>query len=194
MAIVSRNNNYIFFHIPKCGGISMSDVLPNKQIVKNINDTHYNYFETKYVFDVNGETEFFNKANKFALVRNPFDRAISLYRSIMENKKHHLHTYFSNKTFTQFCYFLKNIGDNSITSCKAHLIDDDGNIDSSIRIFKLEEINNHLEELSDIVGDKINSFPHINISSFFYDITEESDLLVRDIFEDDFNAFYRELI
>lgn len=194
MSIVSRLNNYIFFHIPKCGGTSMSNILPNKEIVKNIENTHFTYSETKYVFDVNGQTDIFNKANKFALVRNPFDRVFSLFKYIKKHSDHHLHKRFINYDFTQFCYFLRNVGDNSIMSCKAHLMDDNGKIDSSIKIFKLEEINNNLEELSDIIGQKINTFPHINTSDFFYEHTEESNLLLREIFEDDINIFYNELL
>ena len=194
MAIISRKNNYIFFHIPKCGGTSMSDILPNKEIVKNIENTHFTYFETKYAFDVNGETDIFNKSNKFALVRNPIDRVVSLFKYIKKHSDHHLHNRFINYDFTQFCYFLRNVGDDSIMSCKAHLMDDNGEIDSSIKIFKLEEINHNLEELSDIIGQKINSFPHINTSDFFYEHTEESNLLLREIFEDDINMFYNELL
>jgi hypothetical protein len=194
MAIVSRNNNYVFFHIPKCGGTSMSDVLPNKEIVKNIQNTHFTYFETKYAFDVNGETDIFNKAKKFSIIRNPIERTISLYRYIMDKPNHPLHNKFINKDLTQFCYYLKNIGDSSILSCKAHLSDENGKVDDSIRIFKLEEINNHLEELSDIIGTKVDKFPHVNKSEHIYTYTEECELLIKDVFSDDFEKFYKELI
>jgi hypothetical protein len=63
-----------------------------------------------------------------------------------------------------------------------------------MKIYKLEEINNNIEEISDIIGEKINEIPHINKSDFFYKTTIESDLLIKDIFIKDLNIFYEELL
>ena len=194
MCIVSRLNNYIFFHIPKCGGTSISEILPNKEKVKLIQHTHLDYTSTKFTFEKNNELNFFNNSKKFAIVRNPFDRAISLYCYIKKHTDHNLHNRLINHHFTQFCYFLKNIGDDSITTSYRHLCDKNGLIDNSIRIFKLEEINDNLEEISDIIGLKINKIPHINKSSFYYKETEESNLLIRSIFLKDLKIFYKELL
>ena len=194
MCIVSRLNNYIFFHIPKCGGTSISEILPNKEKVKLIQHTHLDYISTKFAFEKNNELNFFNNSKKFAIVRNPFDRVISLYCYIKQHTDHHLHNRLINHDFTQFCYFLRNVGDDSITSCYEHLCDDNGFIDDSMKIYKLEEINNNIEEISDIIGEKINEIPHINKSDFFYKTTIESDLLIKDIFIKDLNIFYEELL
>ena len=194
MCIVSRLNNYIFFHIPKCGGTSISEILPNKEKVKLIQHTHLDYISTKFAFEKNNELNFFNNSKKFAIVRNPFDRVISLYCYIKQHTDHHLHNRLINHDFIQFCYFLRNVGDDSITSCYQHLCDDNGFIDDSMKIFKLEEINNNIEEISDIIGEKINEIPHINKSDFFYKTTIESDLLIKDIFIKDLNIFYKELL
>jgi hypothetical protein len=194
MCIVSRSNNYIFFHIPKCGGTSISEILPNKEKVKLIQHTHLDYTSTKFTFEKNNELNFFNNSKKFAIVRNPFDRVISLYCYIKQHTDHHLHNRLINHDFTQFCYFLRNVGDDSITSCYEHLCDDNGFIDDSMKIYKLEEINNNIEEISDIIGEKINEIPHINKSDFFYKTTIESDLLIKDIFIKDLNIFYEELL
>ena len=194
MCIVSRSNNYIFFHIPKCGGTSISEILPNKEKVKLIQHTHLDYTSTKFTFEKNNELNFFNNSKKFAIVRNPFDRVISLYCYIKQHTDHHLHNRLINHDFIQFCYFLRNVGDDSITSCYQHLCDDNGFIDDSMKIYKLEEINNNIEEISDIIGEKINEIPHINKSDFFYKTTIESDLLIKDIFIKDLNIFYEELL
>jgi hypothetical protein len=71
MCIVSRSNNYIFFHIPKCGGTSISEILPNKERVRLIEHTHLTYVDTKFVFEENNEFNFFNNCKKFAILRNP---------------------------------------------------------------------------------------------------------------------------
>lgn len=194
MCIVSRSNKYVFFHIPKCGGTSVSEILPNKEKVRLIEHTHLDYVNTKLVFEENNELEWFNRANKFAIVRNPYDRAVSLFRYIKEHTDHHLYYRLISHDFTQFCYYLKNLGDDKITSCYEHLSDDNGFIDDSIKIFKLEEINDNLEELSDIIGSKVTQIPILNKSSYYYKRTIESDMLIRDIFLEDFEIFYDELI
>lgn len=194
MCIVSRLNNYIFFHIPKCGGTSINEILPNKEKVRLIDHTHLNYINTKFVFEQNNELNFFEHSKKFAIIRNPFDRAISLFCYIKQHTDHHLHKRIINHDFTQFCYFLKNIGDDSITTCYQHLCNPNGLLDDSIKIFKLEEINIHREEISDIIEKQINEVPHINKSNFFYHTTNESDFLIKDVFYKDFDIFYKELL
>ena len=194
MSIFSYTNNYLFFHIPKCGGTSIYQVLPNKEKVNLIDHTHYDYVNTKLAFEQNNQLDIFNKSKKFAIIRNPFDRTVSLYRYIKEHKDHPLHNRLLKHDFTQFCYFLRNVGDESITSCHEHLSDDNGFIDDSIKIFKLEEINNHLEEISNIIGSNVNEMPNVNKSSISYQKTEESDLLIKDVFIEDLEIFYEELL
>ncbi len=194
MCIVSRLNSYIFFHIPKCGGTSLSQVLPNKDKVRLIEHTHLKYTDTKYTFEVNGEINDFDKFKKFAIIRNPFHRTVSLFKYIKQHKDHHLHQRIINHDFTQFCYFLRNVGDDSITSCFKHLCDENEQLNKDLRIFKLEELNDNLEEISDIIGQKITNIPHINKSIYYYEKTEYSDLLIKDIFKHDFNSFYKELL
>jgi hypothetical protein len=193
MCIVSRKSNYIFFHIPKCGGTSFSEILPNKEKVRLIEHTHLNYRETKKVFYENNELEWFMQSNKIAIVRNPLDRAISLYKYIKKHTDHHLHQRLINHNFTQFCYWIKNIGDSSITTSFEHLSNDKGIIDSELNIFKLETINEELERLSDLVNYKVDKIPYINKTDFYFEKTIESDLLIKDIFKKDFELFYKDL-
>jgi hypothetical protein len=194
MCIVSRNNKYIFFHIPKCGGTSISQILPNKEKVRLIEHTHLKYADTKYIFDVNKESNEFDKFNKFTIIRNPFDRTLSLFKYIKQHKNHHLHDRIINHDFTQFCYFLRNVGDESITSCFKHLCDENEELNDDLKIFKLEELNSNLEEISDLIGYKITDIPHINKSNHYYEITEESNWLIRDFFKDDIDFFYKSIL
>jgi hypothetical protein len=194
MCVLSYTNNYIFFHIPKCGGTSLNKVLPNIQEVNSLRDTHVIYTEAKSVFKKIKKETFFKGAIKFTIVRNPYDRTLSLYRYIIQEKNHPLHKAIKKYSFTDFCKFLQEEGHESITSCTNHITDEFGNIPKGIKIFKLEQINNNLNELSSLIGKQLLTFPHINKSYSFYEKTEESQKIIRDVFLEDFNNFYSELI
>jgi len=191
MCIVSLKNNFIFYHIPKCGGTSISNLMGDiKSNIDGLNHTHLTYLESKKLFEKKNLVEWFNYSEKFAVVRNPNDRAISFFKYIKQHENHYLNKRLFRHNFTQFLYFLKNVGDSGITTCYEHLQNENSEINKEIKIFKLEHIDNHIEELSDILNKKIVEVPKINTSDFKYEITDESDLLVKMIFEKDFNEFY----
>jgi len=194
MCVFSYTNNYIFFHIPKCGGTSMYQVLPKMDKVEGIKDTHVNYVKTKKVFDKIGKLEYFENAKKFSIIRNPIDRTISLYRYISEHTDHPLHKDVKKLNFTEFCLYLKYFKDDSITSCYEHLCDKNGVIDSSISIFKLEDINTHLNSISEIVNNQIDKMPHVNKSSHDFIMSDKSIEVIKEIFKKDFETFYQEIL
>lgn len=63
-----RENNVLFIHIPRCGGLSISKVLYG-----HFRDHHTAAFFRKV------DHEFFRSAFKFAVIRHPAARAISAY-------------------------------------------------------------------------------------------------------------------
>jgi hypothetical protein len=190
MCVISHTDNFIFFHISKCGGTSITEMLSNTERIKGIRDTHVNYRNTKKVFAYLNDLTFFENANKFSIVRNPFDRTVSLYRYINEHKDHHLHGTVKGFKFTEFCYYLRNLNDPTITSCYDHLCDENGQIDESIKIFKLERINSDIKELSKIINQNAVRIPHVNRSSYPFEITNESERIIEDLFRKDFETFY----
>lgn len=195
MCVVSYTKNFIFFHVPKCGGKSMIDLIGDLSSFQTLfTHTHLTYLETKKIFEENGMLDWFNNARKFTIVRNPFNRMTSLYKYIQQNPNHYLHNRILNYDFTQFCYFVRNIGDEGIKKQFEHLENELGEIDESIQIFKLEEINNNLSELSDIIGRTITEFPLTNSSNYFFQTSMESNLLILDLYKKDLETFYHEMI
>lgn len=195
MCIVSYTKNFIFFHIPKCGGTSMSNLIGDLRSFQTLfTHTHFTYLETKKICEENGMLDWFNNARKFTIVRNPFNRMTSLYKYIQEQPTHYLNNRILNYDFTQFCYFVKNIGDEGIKTQFEHLENEFGEIDESIEIFKLEEINNNLSELSDIIGRIITEFPLTNSSNYFFQTSMESNLLIVDLYKKDLERFYSEIL
>ena len=191
MCIVSYTNNFLFFHIPKCGGTSISSLISElKSNDKSIKHTHYTYQEAKKIFTEKGMLEWFNNANKFTIVRNPFKRMESLYKYIKKHTDHHLNKRIFNHNFTQFCYFIRNVGDKGIKTQFEHLENEFGKIDETIKIFKIEELNNNLSDLSDIIGKVITEIPITNVSKYYFEKTIESDLIIKDVFSKDLKTFY----
>lgn len=196
MCVVSYRNNFIFYHIPKCGGTSISEIIyPKTNTVKNINHTHLTYLETKEVFKKNGMLNWFENANQFAIVRNPKDRMMSFFKYIKQHTNHHLNQRLINHTFTQFCYFSKNVGDKGIQSCFNHLMNEYGIIDKNIKIVKLENIDSNINILENITGISFpKNIPISNKSDFKIENTIESDMVIKLFLKDDYVNFYPELL
>ncbi|WP_417698442.1 sulfotransferase family 2 domain-containing protein, partial [Psychromonas sp.] len=66
----TRKYKCIFIHIPKTAGTSILMTLIGKDSLKD----HSNYYDFKRINSVK-----FKKYYKFCFVRNPYDRAVSLY-------------------------------------------------------------------------------------------------------------------
>ena len=79
--MISHSNRFIFIHVPKTGGTSISAVLKPFGIVlsgdQNVKSIYYKHAKASYLQPLLGDeySEYF----KFAVVRNPFDWLISNY-------------------------------------------------------------------------------------------------------------------
>ena len=127
--VVSKKYNYIFFHLPKNAGVSISNALINEEYslilkkfsiyflkyLKGKNNNYYISIKNKKLFFFNSHItcyDYYNKTNrkqfdnsfKFAVIRNPWDRMVSRY---FYSKK--INNYFKDFSFEQFVnYDLKN--------------------------------------------------------------------------------------
>ena len=89
MAIIHHGLRIIFIHNQRCAGTSMSSVLVNSGGEK-ISTKHCAIGRVKYlVLDNLITPETFDDYFKFAFVRNPWDRALSLYRYRLNKRRWH---------------------------------------------------------------------------------------------------------
>lgn len=71
MAIINHEQKWVFIHIPKTAGTSITNVIKGRKIL----DTHAHASEVVKYIDDNWSDYFF-----FSFVRHPFDRLISFYK------------------------------------------------------------------------------------------------------------------
>jgi hypothetical protein len=195
MCVFSYDNNFIFFHIPKCAGTSINTLLKehlsNEEYIKH---THIRYLESKKLFENNGKLDWFINSKKFTIIRHPITRTISLYKYIVTHSDHYLHDIAKSLSFYGFCKHLKKVKDDNITSCYTHLKNENGIIPNDISIFKVEEIDFVSDEISKIVGVYIEKIPLINTSELEIQLKNNEILdcknIIEEIFEEDYN-FYK---
>lgn len=97
--MISHHREFIFLHIPKCGGTSIESIFGAWQ-----NDRSKSYFNVGknqqhyFLHEILNENPNCDHYFKFAFVRNPFARVYSEYRYIKKRKKIKF-----DLTFPEFC-------------------------------------------------------------------------------------------
>lgn len=125
--MISHHREFIFLHIPKCGGTSIESIFGAWQ-----NDRSKSYFNVGknkqhyFLHEILNENPSCDHYFKFAFVRNPFARVYSEYQYIKKRKKIKF-----DLTFSEFC----------------------SNLDENIRLYSYSY---HNALLSDYVLDQNN--------------------------------------
>ena len=131
--LISRKYKFIFIHIPKTAGQSitkalspfatgnfqgkLSNLLCSKNLVSRsvLNRLHiyHPHITAEELITVLGE-ETFNDYFSFAIVRNPWEWQVSLYNYALKNPRHKNHQFIKSLgTFEQYIQFLSNQPDKS---------------------------------------------------------------------------------
>jgi hypothetical protein len=151
----------IFVHVPKTAGVSISKILE----LNHKNYLHRHIPLNKIQEKLNKSV--FNSTTKFSVVRNPFDRFVSLYKYRIKNKKNwnYPQEYSPHLTFEQWFWDfeiqLRNIDSYENLSQYDFLTDNSGElgVNHILRFERLEEDwNNMFKELK----IKTPKLPHLN--------------------------------
>jgi len=152
--MIWKKNKIIFIHIPKCGGTSIENSINliekgmywgnNRVIAKRINFfyelQHMPYSSyLKLVKDI-------NKFYTFSFVRNPFDRAISLYKDT-KYKRGDLKKKLNLKNNFNFNEFLKKIKNSNHIHHKNQTFFLNDKKKNNINIFKFENFEKNFIEV-----------------------------------------------
>ena len=180
--IVSNRYKYIFFHLPKNAGVSVSRMLIDQEkflqlrrifsfFSRKLFKTKDNFYFSKknkkliffsshlpcYQFQEIIDDEIFNDYLKFAVIRNPWDRMVSRYfYSKKVNKK------FKDFNFEEFVNFDLKKNMHIINQYK--YCSDKKNNFCLNAVVKFENLNNDLNKISTKLFDKQDMLKHYNQS------------------------------
>ena len=161
----------IFIHIPKNAGTSIKNFFSKDKDKLCIPLGKINKHDTIYQVKLK-EPKLYSSFRKFAVVRNPYDRALSWY-SYLKGKKDEFKEWLKNPT---------------------HKLESQHTwVDETVFIIKYENLN---EELNEFFGEEID-LPITNKSDHdhflnYYD--EESSDIIHDRYKEDFKKYnYKKL-
>ena len=205
--LISHKKQFIFIHINKAGGTSISSLLAEYEEWRPLK-TIFRALERRYssrkfkTFNCCGQTFVANHASaamvrralgsekysryyKFAIVRNPWDREVSRYFFARKTPAHHLHALATQLDFGDFLRqraeraIARQIGGYQFKKVS----DNNGNliVDTVVRI---EHLENEIKPVFEAIGiDPDLQIPHLNRSNHnayqkYYD-NETVDLVSR---------------
>lgn len=194
--IINHKYKFIFIHIQKTAGTSITNALYSIEETENLHHSH----SMLNSIDINKFKEYF----KFCFVRNPFDRLLSWYNMILKKGIHNDWSKYILENSTNFSEFLeltdiiieknplelqstvdypKSISFNQLD----YITDKLGNIQCDF-IGRFENINNDFNILSQMLNIKLelnhlNKFEHNHYRNYYNqtDIEKVSKLYQRDI-------------
>ncbi len=197
--MISNTKKFIYIHINKCGGTSLTDVLKEHAVDFEGKKIGYKKHSTmQQVYDVIG-SDLADSYYKFTVIRNPLDRISSFYRHITRSNSRVYKKMNGKFDITNFDKFINNLPDlyksrsdygiSLISMTEWLMVNGKIKID---KIIKLEDLNSEYKNLSNNFGlesnlKKLNQDPiQIKHASLY---TSEMKNIVKSIYKDDFKNF-----
>ena len=194
--LVSEKNKFIFIHIPKTAGSSMRALLePFAQDFLSLNDAgkklvsdrlrnglsplppHFNLAAVSQILDIA-----FDEFLLITVVRNPFDRLISLYNYCkFKNQRHRLHSAANRLTLNEFIPFVVNDSGHD-TACQHSYFSVPKNCKvKEIVIMRTETLQNDCKRLCEALSLPSQPLKFLNQSEKKTEeiLTEENKMLIK---------------
>jgi hypothetical protein len=205
--MISRKFGCIFVHIPKCGGTSVESALftrderTEENLWRGFVDEYHNAYQTGGLQHLKayqirhflGRAEY-DKFFKFAVVRNPYGRAISQY-NYMTSRRKGLRLFIDMDKEDDFSTYLAKIKTRSHVQWEPQLSFVNGFDGKRLvdKVIKLENLNEEWQALlADIKADSDTRLGHRNkIEAKFTraDLTAEHKEILQEYYYEDFVSF-----
>lgn len=179
--LISTEYNFLFVHIPKTAGISVKSAFrphartgPRSTLRRVLSKTPLREHPERIKLPMHATaawarrklgTETYNKLTSFAVVRDPYDRAISYYEFIHQHQRHHWHHRVRELSFDAFLQLIARKSAGRVSRQTGFLIDNQGSIIVD-RILRFETLDRDVQALWTELGLPGQcTMPHRNASS-----------------------------
>lgn len=199
--LLSLSHNFLFVHVPKTGGSSIRHALTPYSVPKN--EGVFRRFSSNLPLPENPQkvrlrthdtaawarlklgAETFEKLHSFAVVRNPYTRAISYFEYLRQNQKHPQNRAVQNMSFEKYLLWggQKAMQSRHLCDGKGHLLID--------RILRFENMAEEFQSVCNDIGVSVD-LPRINTSSkmpLTKYLTPRACELIEQIYAQDFDLF-----
>lgn len=202
--LISQKHNFIFIHIYKTAGSSIQRALIpycsnpvqlfSHRVLKRLGIDKLNpipyskHIKAPTLVEKMGIDEY-KSYFSFAVVRNPWDWHVSLYKYMLKDSDHHQHEEVKNyNDFNEYIY-TRCGGFYSPQKDFIYSVSGDKLVDYIARFEKLEE---DFDKICSIIGIKGRKLPHVNISNSVHYreyYTNETRELIRKHYRKDIELF-----
>ncbi|MCB1382091.1 MAG: sulfotransferase family 2 domain-containing protein [Notoacmeibacter sp.] len=178
--LISTDKKFIFVHVPKTAGTSVTNMLspycltPERTSYRRFlshvpvpEDPHKAFMrkhDKAWWLKIKLPREMFDNYLKFAVVRNPFDYAVSYYFYTRRNVTHSRHKMAMRSTFSQYLKAMERKNWLTPVTQNSWLTDISGRHVIVDRILRFETLHDDLEALCGELGIEMD-MPHANSSS-----------------------------
>ena len=201
MSVISKSKNFIFIHPYKCAGNSVREYFKGIDDLQEIHQAHSIAKHVKRYFESNNDIDFWNKAFRFAFVRNPYVWILSTYFYIRYSKGHGRHEEIKDTSFEDFTFWYEDEMKKKIEYGRhAHIklvdfIFDDNGIMLMDFVGTVENFEEDMQSVCDKIGVKYkgNLMKNVNVNfdkelwRNYY--TRKARVQVERILYDDFQYF-----
>lgn len=176
--LLSLEKKFLFIHIPKTAGLSITATLKpysleenrtslrrflsHFPIRENPEKAYFRVHTTAQTAKVKIGEELFSDLYKFAVVRNPYDRAVSYYLYIKKSEKHNWHRRAKKMSFLEF--LLMQEASNKRWDQSYFVEDTNGQLLVDNVIY-FERLNSEFAKICETLGVPSEELPHLNRSS-----------------------------